>query len=87
MAGDEIYRSGVEAFSAVTDRFIDTDADGLPVLRNICLMGGLGGDSGRDGTAGYYLREKVVENDAKGIAPYIMAYTEHKKCGQKSAQA
>ncbi len=87
IAGDEIYRSGVEAFSAVTDRFIDTDADGLPVLRNICLMGGLGGDSGRDGTAGYYLREKVVENDAKGIAPYIMAYTEHKKCGQKSAQA
>ena len=42
-------------------------------------MGGLGGDAGRDGSAEYYLSEKVVENDGKGIAPYIMVYTETKK--------
>lgn len=87
IADAEIYRSGAEAFSAVTDRFIDIGEDGIPVLRNICLMGGLGGDSGRDGTAGYYLHERVVDNDAKGIAPYIMAYTEHKKSGRRSAEA
>jgi unsaturated rhamnogalacturonyl hydrolase len=48
-------------------------------LGNICLVGGLGGENERDGSAGYYLSEKITQNDAKGIAPYIMAYTEMKK--------
>ena len=26
----------------------------------------------------YYMREKVVENDAKGIGPLILAYIEYK---------
>ena len=49
----------------------------MPVLGNICLMAGLGGEPYRDGSAGYYLSEQVTENDAKGIAPFLMACTEY----------
>ena len=32
-----------------------------------------GGEENRDGSADYYLSERIVENEAKGIAPYLMA--------------
>ncbi len=70
--------SGAGALQTVTDKYIDNSGD-VPVLKNICLMGGLGGDNRRDGSAEYYLSESIIENDAKGIAPYLMAYAEEKK--------
>ena len=30
----------------------------------------------REGTFEYYMREPIVKNDAKGVAPLILAYTE-----------
>jgi len=45
-------------------------------LGGICLVAGLGNKEMREGTFGYYMREPVVENEAKGIAPLILAYTE-----------
>lgn len=69
---------GKSAFEAVTDKYIDKSGD-IPVLKNICLMGGLGGENRRDGSAEYYLSESIIENDAKGIAPYLMAFAELKK--------
>lgn len=67
--------TGFELLGNVTERFINDEGE-IPVLSNICLMGGLGGDQQRDGSADYYLSESLVENDAKGIAPYIMAAAE-----------
>lgn len=78
VCGDDIRSAGLKAFGTVTDKFINTDNE-IPVLGNICLIGGLGGENGRDGSAEYYLSEKIVQNDAKGISPYIMAFTEVKK--------
>lgn len=72
---DTLKNAGMSALSAAGD-FITMNPDGFPVLRNVCLMGGLGGGQNRDGSADYYLSEKIVENDAKGIAPFLMAYTE-----------
>lgn len=66
---------GRRALAAVTERCVSYDGE-VPVLRNICLMAGLGGAEKRDGSAEYYLSERVVENDAKGIAPYLMATAE-----------
>lgn len=37
---------------------------------------GLGGDPYRDGTYAYYVGEKVVSNDPKGVGAFIMAATE-----------
>ena len=45
-------------------------------LNNICSVSGLD-DKGRDGTIDYYLSEKVVSNDAKGVGPFMMAYAEY----------
>ena len=72
----DLRETGRNALNAVADKFITFGANGIPVLRNICLMGGLGGAQERDGSARYYLSEKIVENDAKGIAPFLMAYCE-----------
>lgn len=69
---ESVAESGIKALKAVTENYIDISGD-IPVMKNICLMGGLGGEKNRDGSAEYYLSEPVVENSAKGIAPYLMA--------------
>ena len=69
---------GAEVLKTITDKYIDKSGD-IPVLKNICLMGGLGGEKRRDGSAEYYLSESIIENDAKGIAAYLMAAAELKK--------
>lgn len=74
-APSETALAGRLALTAVTERYIVCDR-GVPVLKNICLMGGLGGTENRDGSAQYYLSERLVENDAKGIAPFLMAAAE-----------
>ncbi len=71
-------KSGEMTLQAVTEKYIDR-SENIPVLKNICLMGGLGGANNRDGSAEYYLSERIVENEAKGIAPYLMASYEISK--------
>ena len=39
-------------------------------------MAGLGGKQHRDGSLEYYFSEPVVENEAKGVAPFLLAFTE-----------
>ena len=55
--------------------------EGTLNLENICLVAGLGPEDNRrrDGTIGYYLSEPVVKNDAKGVAPLLLSYTEIKR--------
>lgn len=74
---NDILNAGLRAFDAVTEKYIT--CENTPILKNICLMAGLGGADNRNGTEKYYLSEKIVSNDAKGIAPYLMAYAEIKK--------
>ena len=45
-------------------------------LGGICLVAGLGGKDHRDGSLAYYFSEPVVCNDAKGVGPLVLAYTE-----------
>ena len=41
-----------------------------------CRVAGLGGKDHRDGSLAYYFSEPVVCNDAKGVGPLVLAYTE-----------
>ena len=75
-ADEKMFAAGQCALESVAEKYIVKNEDGFPVLKNICLMAGLGGTPYRDGSAEYYLNERITENDAKGIAPYLMAYTE-----------
>lgn len=68
---------GKSIFDGICKEYL-TEKDGKLNLGGICLMAGLGPESNpkRDGTFGYYISEPVVENDAKGTGPFVMAYTE-----------
>ena len=71
------YKIGKEIFDEVIKNRLVTK-DGKTVLTGIVLVSGLGPEDNprRDGTLKYYFSEPVVENDAKGVGPMIMAYTE-----------
>lgn len=72
----ERYRVyGEKAFKGVCDKYL-YERDGELCLGGICLVAGLGGKDMRDGTFEYYMSEPIVENDAKGVAPLLLAYTE-----------
>jgi len=68
---------GGKIFQSICDRYL-TETDGKLNLGGICLVAGLGPENNRrrDGTYEYYISEPVVENDAKGLAPFLMCYTE-----------
>ncbi len=68
--------AGEKAFQGIVNRYLQLKDDGTINLGGICLVAGLGGEDRRDGTPAYYYSEPVVENEAKGTAPFILAYTE-----------
>ena len=70
---------GLEIFNGICRKYL-TIKDGDLNLGGICLVAGLGPENNlrRDGTYEYYISEPIVENDAKGVGPFIMAYTEVK---------
>ncbi|MCI6948448.1 MAG: glycoside hydrolase family 88 protein, partial [Oribacterium sp.] len=69
----ESFRAvGEKAFYGIVDHRLTKNADGTPCVTGICLVGGLGGEQHRDGSAAYYLSEPVVQNDAKGVGPLLL---------------
>ncbi|MCF7931152.1 MAG: glycoside hydrolase family 88 protein [Acholeplasmataceae bacterium] len=73
-------KKGLDIFNGICEKYL-TDENGSLSLGGICLVAGLGPENNlrRDGSFEYYISEPVVKNDAKGVAPLIMAYTELKK--------
>lgn len=61
------------AFDGIIKELITVDEKGLLTMHNICGGCGLGGNPYRDGSYEYYINEKRVDNDSKGVAPFIMA--------------
>ena len=76
--GEEYRTLGKATFDGICERYLGFDQDGNLNLGGICLVAGLGPESNkrRDGSYEYYISEPVVENDAKGVAPFILCYTE-----------
>ena len=73
----EEFRSwGEDAFWGVCNDRLSVGEDGSLQLTGICLVAGLGGATRRDGSLAYYFSEPVVNNDAKGVGPLLLAYTE-----------
>ncbi|MCQ2526068.1 MAG: glycoside hydrolase family 88 protein [Lachnospiraceae bacterium] len=78
----EEYREyGIKAFRGVTRDRLTVDEKGDIHLDGICLVAGLGGNNNRPGTYDYYMSEPVVKDDAKGVGPYLIAYTEMRRIG------
>ncbi|MCR5684223.1 MAG: glycoside hydrolase family 88 protein [Lachnospiraceae bacterium] len=72
---DKFIQLGCRAFDGICERYLTADSDELH-LGGICLVGGLGGPNDRDGTFDYYMSEPIVQDDAKGVGPFLLAYTE-----------
>ena len=69
------FSYGQKAFDGICKKYL-SEKDGELQLGGICLVAGLGNKEMREGTFNYYMREPVVQNDAKGVAPLILAYVE-----------
>ena len=73
---DESYfQYGEKAFSGICRTYL-SEENGELQLGGICLVAGLGNKEMREGTFDYYMREPIVKNEAKGVAPLILAYIE-----------
>ena len=72
----ESYRVYAEkAIDGIIAKYLRVDESGMG-LGGICLVAGLGGNGRRHGTYDYYMSEPIVEDDAKGVGPFLLAYTE-----------
>lgn len=74
---DSSWRRVAEvSFQGVLTHLIKENDRGVLDLYFTCGGCGLGGNPYRDGSYQYYVTEKVVENDSKGVAPFILAAIE-----------
>lgn len=64
------------AFDGIVKELITIDNSGMLTMHNIVGGCGLGGNPYRDGSYDYYINEKRVDNDPKGVAPFILAALE-----------
>lgn len=80
----ESYRQyGEKAFKGVCDKYLKVE-NGELHLGGICLVAGLGPADNlrRDGSFEYYMSEPIVNDDAKGVGPFLLAYTELRRLGE-----
>jgi len=73
---DKYLEIAEKAFDNLTKELITTDESGFLTMHNICGGCGLGGNPYRDGSYEYYINEKRIDNDPKGVAPFILAAIE-----------
>ena len=69
----EIAKKG---YAGIIKKFIETDVNGQTNLNGTVSVSGLGGTPYRDGSYEYYLREKVIVNDPKGVGAFIQTSNE-----------
>ncbi len=73
----ESYRKvAVKGFEGIQKKFVKKAPEGGIDLEGTVSVAGLGGNPYRDGSYEYYLSEKVVVNDPKGVGAYMMAANE-----------
>lgn len=65
-----------KGYAGIIKTFIETDAAGQTNLKGTVSVSGLGGNPYRDGSYAYYMSEKVVVNDPKGVGAFLQASNE-----------
>jgi unsaturated rhamnogalacturonyl hydrolase len=69
------------AYRGLLENMIKVDASGKLTLEGTCGVAGLGGAPYRDGSYKYYVNEKTIPNDFKGVGPFILATLEMEASG------
>lgn len=65
-----------KGWMGILKEFVETDANGQTNLKGTVSVSGLGGKPYRDGSYAYYMSEKVVVNDPKGVGAFLQAANE-----------
>ncbi len=73
--------SARRGYRGLLQNLIKIDAQGLLTLEKVCGGAGLGGVPYRDGSFEYYVTEKIIPNDPKGVGPFILAALEMEQAG------
>jgi len=73
--------SARRGYHGVLQNLIKIDSQGLLTLEKVCGGAGLGGEPYRDGSFEYYVTEKIIPNDPKGVGPFILAALEMERAG------
>lgn len=74
---DESYKDYILGlYTKFIKRFIRENEDGTISMTDCCSVGGLGGKQMRKGDFAYYLSEPIIDNDPKGVGPFIWASLE-----------
>ena len=63
-------------YKGILSHFIQAGPGDSVSLTGTVKVGGLGGEPYRDGSYAYYLSEKVVTDDPKGVGPFLLASVE-----------
>ncbi|PTQ95527.1 rhamnogalacturonyl hydrolase YesR [Mucilaginibacter yixingensis] len=71
-----------KGYDGIIKKFIRTDERGLLVLDGTVQVSGLGGKPYRDGSYAYYMSEKVITNDAKGVGAFLQASVEMERAAK-----
>lgn len=76
---------GKKTFDGICEKYLSVNDSGELDLGGICLVAGLGPEDNRrrDGSYEYYVSEPIVNNDAKGVAPFVLCYTEVKRMDKR----
>lgn len=68
--------NAVRGWAGIQKEFVKTLPDGTISLTGVVAVSGLGGKPYREGTYDYYIHEKTVADDLKGIGAFLMAGSE-----------
>jgi unsaturated rhamnogalacturonyl hydrolase len=67
---------GQKGYLGMDKEFVEQRGPGMINLKGTVSVSGLGGKPYRDGSFEYYIREKVITNDPKGVGAYLLAANE-----------
>lgn len=73
--------SARRGYRGLLQNLIKIDSQGSLTLEKVCGGAGLGGEPYRDGSFEYYVTEKIIPNDPKGVGPFILAALEMERAG------
>jgi unsaturated rhamnogalacturonyl hydrolase len=72
---DGLLAVAARGYKGILSHFIQTQGDDVSLTGTV-KASGLGGEPYRDGSYAYYIGEKVVTNDPKGVGAFLLASTE-----------
>ncbi|MDE6070161.1 MAG: glycoside hydrolase family 88 protein, partial [Alistipes sp.] len=73
----DLKPEAMRLYERFVERFVRENGDGTVSIVDCCAVAGLGGKDRRDGSFDYYISEPIIDNDCKGVGPFVWASMEY----------